>query len=75
MSWYGNTLIPVVQDTFFDCESFPVDPNEVADQVSDPQVAAYIRKAYTPETIGQLYETCGLVERREQVERHNICWK
>ena len=77
MSWYGNTLIPVVQDCFFDCESFPACPDEVAAAVSksDPKVGEYIRRTYTKATITNLYELCGLVERREQVERRNTCWK
>jgi hypothetical protein len=75
MSWYGNTLIPTVQDTFWDCESYPVEPEEVAAAVADVQVADYIRKTYTKDSIGELYDLCGLTERAEQADRWNTNWK
>lgn len=78
MSWFGNTLIPVVQDIYWDAEDYPADPEEVAADLrkgGHTKEADYVAKAFTKATIVDLYETCGLVQRAEEAERHNTCWK
>lgn len=61
MSWYGNTLLVVVQDAFHGEETLPVEPSEVAARVRplDAQSANYI-EGLSKAGVEDLYEWAGL---------------
>jgi len=63
MSWFGNTLFPVMQDVFADDESLPVKPEEAAEAIGygSDGVAKYVEKL-TEKGLRKLYEQAGLVE-------------
>lgn len=70
MSWFGNTLLPVVQDVCCDDPSDPeseVDAPATVEELAkrcepfDRQVASYIRARYTDSTLPELLSWAGVV--------------
>jgi len=56
MSWFGNTLLVVVQEVA--CEDTPTTVLELVTRCEavDPQVARYLAAKYTDDTLPELYE-------------------
>ena len=56
MSWYGNTLMPVVQEVA--CDDAPTTVLELVSRCEavDPQVARFVAAKYTDSTLPELYE-------------------